>query len=601
MITLLAFALATMPPLHVDGPNLKDPSGQVVNLRGCNLGNWLVMEPWMWDQQSFPNEPKDQYEMEGLLSQRFGEAEKNRLMDLYHRSWITDRDFAIIQNFRFNCARLPMNYRDFEDDATPYHLKPNAFRWVDHAIEMAKSHGVYLILDMHGPQGGQSKEVHTGRRDQNLLWTTPEDQKRLAWLWARIAEKYRSESDVVAYDAFNEPYGGSETQIPPVFQQCYDAIRSVDKEKLIYAHGRYDGFAFYGDPKANGWHNVGIQMHYYPGLFDGGPHTVKNLMQHLNWMRDRLAPQVQKLNVPFLVGEMNVVFNESGGAPMMRRWYDLDESLGWTTTMWSYKTLKRSAEEPGGSWGMVSNAEPFQSVDFATAPEADIEHFFAEQATMPYKVNQALEDWLAPKTVNLPAYSPTDLGSSRTKAPNTPIPNWSAQDVGSPLSGGQDLVDATHFSLYGGGSDIWGSHDAFRYLYRPLSYATTLTATITSMEALGSYCKGGLMVRGGLTDDASFALLSVFPEGGLQFTVRKEKGGAAVGSSSIVLTFPATLRLTVSGHEVQASYRDSSGDWKSFGDPQCVELGASPLAGVVACSHDDSQLLKVGYSDLVLR
>ena len=38
---------ASLPSLHPDGTRMVDASGKPVVLRGCNLGNWLMIEPWM--------------------------------------------------------------------------------------------------------------------------------------------------------------------------------------------------------------------------------------------------------------------------------------------------------------------------------------------------------------------------------------------------------------------------------------------------------------------------------------------------------------------------------------------------------------------------
>ena len=201
----VAAAPARLPALHVSGHRLLDPSGKEVLLKGTNLGNWGVIEFWMLALDD--PKPKDQYDLEAILTRRFGEAEKDRLMRVYRDSWITERDFKTIPTFGFNAVRLPMNYRLFEDDRQPFRLKKDAWRWVDRAVDLAEANGLYTILDMHGVQGGQSPYDHTGRSDQNAIKDSPEDQRRLAWLWGEIAKRYRDRAAVVAYDVWNEPYG----------------------------------------------------------------------------------------------------------------------------------------------------------------------------------------------------------------------------------------------------------------------------------------------------------------------------------------------------------------------------------------------------------
>ena len=54
LVALALFAIlapcsvgAALPQLNVSGRDLVDESGEKITLRGCNLGNWLLIEPWM--------------------------------------------------------------------------------------------------------------------------------------------------------------------------------------------------------------------------------------------------------------------------------------------------------------------------------------------------------------------------------------------------------------------------------------------------------------------------------------------------------------------------------------------------------------------------
>lgn len=590
-------AQAALPPLHVQGADLVDPHGKKVVLRGCNLGNWFVIEHWMLDQEQPAGSSQDQYQLEQILERRFGKAEKDRLMELYRSSWITERDFPIIKSFRFNVVRLPLNYRLFEDDDRPFHLRPDAWKWTDKAVMWAKKYGIYVILDMHGAQGGQSPYDHTGRRDQNKLWTSKQDQDRYVWLWSQIAKRYRNESAVVAYDTLNEPYGGSKEQIRAIFDKVYPAIRKVDPEKLIWACARYDGFDMFGNPAKNGWHNVGIEDHFYPGIFGNGYPTVRTQVRHFDQIKTVVAPKVKALNVPFLAGEFNVLFRSSGGAPMMRRTYDLYESLGWTSTMWAYKALSAEGGFGDANWGMVTNKKPFKHLNFTTASEAQIEDLFRSQATMEYDVFDELRRDLAPKHVDLP---PLPAFKVRTSAPQGEYAPWSRADLGGARPGGLE-VHGDALDLYGGGDDVWGSSDHCSFLYQHVRGDFDLTVTLADMEDVGSYCKGGLMLRSGLDPAAQTVLLSSFPNGDLQFAVRKDAGSDMQGSEAVSAGLPVEIRLSRHGQEITASYRKKGQQsWTQVQKLNASQFPDELLCGAIALSHDDSQLIKVVYSGLQL-
>ncbi len=586
-----------LPPLHVKGPQIIDAKGKPVILRGCNLGGWFVTENWIWDQNQAEGGPGDQFSLEALFTERFGAKETDRLMRLYRDSWITERDFKIIQSFRFNCVRLPMNYRTFEDDANPYHLKPDAWTETDRVIRLAGKYGLYVILDMHGAQGGQSPYDHTGHSNQNKLWSDPENSKRLAWLWSQIAHRYRNNGTVAAYDVMNEPYGGEFASIKKVFQESYQAIRKEDPEKLIWAMGRYDSFEFYGSPKANNWHNVGYQMHYYPGMFGNGSPTVRNLASHLAFVKRDLMPKVKAFYAPFLVGEMNVVFKKAGGADMMRHQYDLYGSQGWATTMWTYKVLSQKGGIGDGSWGMVTNKSPFRPLDFRTASLEAIEKWMKSHATMPYQVYSELKAALAP--VKSPA-KPIPAFPKRPLAPQDSLEGWKVADIGGALKGGLKVKGAG-FELFGGGLDIWGTKDQFRFLYQPVEGDFELTTQVISLEDLGTYCKAGLMVRSSLDPASPVALVSAFPSADLQFAVRERKGGDMVGNTAVASEFPVVLKITRKGQEIIAEVKIRGGNWKEVGRTNALTLPNLVYAGVIALSHDNGELVKASYTNLSLR
>jgi glucan 1,3-beta-glucosidase len=330
-----------------------DASGKTVVLRGCNLGNWLLQEMWMHNMRT--EGIPDQYTMEQVLSQRFGEAAKDRLMDTYRRNYITERDFRIIRSFGMNVVRLPILYTLLEDDDHPFQLKPDAWVHIDRAINMAEAEGIYTILDLHGAPGGQNPWHHCGRADQNKLWGDEQNKRRTIWLWQQLAKRYRGRSAVAGYDLLNEPYTAPKEELRKLALALYRAIREVDADHIVIFPALGDGFGFYGDPKGRGLRNVAFTTHFYPGFFGWGEPTVET---HTKWLTEGVHEwqrRVQASGVPFLVGEFNPVLRAAGGAEMTARAFDIYASFGWAATMWTYKVLSSEGGIAGGSWGMVTN------------------------------------------------------------------------------------------------------------------------------------------------------------------------------------------------------------------------------------------------------
>lgn len=599
---LLSFALilggismAQLPLLKVQGKNLVDPEGRVVTLKGTNLGNWFVIEMWMLGLGDEEGAPADQFNLEKVLTERFGEEEKERLMEAYRESWFTERDFALIPSFGFNLVRLPMNYRLMEDDRGPFHLKKDAWKWIDRAVDLSEKHGLYVILDMHGAQGGQSPYDHTGHADQNRLKDDEQAQKRLAWLWGEIAKRYRDRSAVLAYDVFNEPYGTPKDIQVKVFKMAYEEIRKQDKDKLVFAHGNYDDFQHYGDPKANGWQNVGFQMHYYPGMFGGGPPTIRTHARHLAFL-ETLDKTVDRYNVPFLIGEMNVVFDSAGGAQMMRRYFETHAKYGWMTTMWSFKTVAREGGVQPVIWGATVNADPMRKIDFRKDSKEAIEAYFRRFATEPIAVHEKLREALNGKGGPLPSLP--ELAPRRETAPQGILDEWEQADIGGARRGGLEIGAGGSFDLFGGGADVWATSDQARFLYRVVEGDFELEVQIDDIEDVHQYTKAGLMLRGGLEADAPSIIVTSFFSGEVQMAHRDAKGAEMQGLPTKNGALPGLrLRIVRRGGRVEGFLYSGKDAWQSVGSV-ADKLPRRVMAGVLALSHDDGQLVKIRYRDL---
>lgn len=385
-----------LPPLRARGASWADTSGNPVILKGCNLGNWFVQEMWMHAMQT--EGISDQYTLEQVLTQRFGEEAKNRLLDTYHANFITARDFKIIKSFGMNVVRLPILYSVIDDDKNPYHLRPEAFVHLDRAVAMAEAEGIYTILDLHGAPGSQNPWDHSGRVDQNKLWGNEEYKKRTIWVWRQLAEHYRGRSAVAAYDLLNEPYTAPKEELRDLALALYRAIREVDPDHIIIFPSLPTGFEFYGDLKQLNLKNIALTAHFYPGFFGWSSPTVET---HNQWLTEGVKEweqRVQAAGVPLLVGEMNVVLREAGGAAMMRRAYDTYAGFGWATTMWSYKVFSKEGGIAGGSWGMVTNPPgEGASIDPSKSSLPELEDYFKSLSTMDYVIYDELRQALTGK------------------------------------------------------------------------------------------------------------------------------------------------------------------------------------------------------------
>lgn len=602
------FALADEPSgdsfsrLSTRGTQIIDEAGDRVVLKGCNVGNWLLLEMWMLrvDPGQFP----DQYAFEMNLKDRFGASQRDRLMEVYRENWITPRDFEIIRSFGFNVIRLPFNYRLLEDDDQPFKLKRDAFKWLDRAIEMAEDSGLYVILDMHGVPGGQSVDHPTGRAGQNKLWDDPVYAKRTAWLWKQIARRYRDRASVAGYDMINEPYTDFKADIRPrlreVFEEIYDSIREVDAWHIVFAPAALrGGLGFYGKPADNGWVNVAFTEHHYPGLFGGDP-SMKTHEDFIYRALPQKQAELEAAQAPLLIGEWNPVFENLGGGDLMRRYFDEYGGRGWAATIWAYKIFHKEGGVIDDNWYMVSNAEQLSTPDFATASMEQIESYFKWFGTMDYVIDEPMR-----KALTRPDPVELDFDEPEPRVTTPPhvdkLTGWHADDIDDALPGGQRVIGEDEMTIYGGGADIWGESDQFRYVSREASGDFVMMATLESLEDTHVYTKAGLMARADLTPGSAQVLLHAFPSGILALGVRTEAGEPMTETQVDSDVWPIHLRLTRHGDTFTGEYSHDGLMWLRVGDEvELRSIGDRCHIGMAVLSHLPDGLTEARFKGIRL-
>ncbi len=388
--------------LRTQGTQWINAEGNPVQLRGVNLGNWLLPEFWMmgYADNAAVN---DQCTLQVVLDQRFGFQERERLIKLFRDHWITDRDWDLIPQFGLNMVRLPFIWSLIEDEKNPRHLRPDAWHYLDRAIAQAKARGLYVILDLHGAAGAQGKEHHSGCADQNLYWTTAEYQGRTDWLWRQIAARYRDNPVVAGYGLLNEPWGSTDVQLAEVSRKLYASIREIDPHHIIILADHPNGIGAYGKPREHGMHNVVFETHPYPGHFGWskpGADVHKNWLQCVpegsglcKW-KDRMVAT----DTPLFVGEFQPWADLDGelGGQITRASFDAYASQNWAAAVWSYKVMSFRGGQLKSNWGLVMNdeAHPLPELDFKKASLQDIEGRFKSFGSVPYRARAEIIKWM---------------------------------------------------------------------------------------------------------------------------------------------------------------------------------------------------------------
>jgi endoglucanase len=360
--------------LHTSGTSIVNASGAIVQLKGLNLGGWLVMEPWMCpaDSGGLP----DTYSIITELDSRtnFGVATEQSLIRIYQTNWITTADLDNITNGGFNCVRVPVWWGNFYSitNTTSSGWRSDAFSVLDWLVTNCASRGIYVIIDMHGVVGGQSTSDDTGQQNQNLYWTSSTDQSETAYMWTQIATHYNGNSTIAGYDLINEPDGTSSTSIVwPIYNSLYNTIRSVDTNHIIIMEGTFGNWnwSMLPNPSTYHWTNIVYSMHEYQyggntaQCEAGSDNQVTDFNNHKSW------------NVPDYIGEWNDMGNGAACYDYSISDYNND-GISWT--MWAYKT---DLANNGWGWYDPITSLPTPNVSNPTTTSAQISNDWQQWRT----------------------------------------------------------------------------------------------------------------------------------------------------------------------------------------------------------------------------
>ncbi|MFF2484512.1 cellulase family glycosylhydrolase [Paenibacillus sp. NPDC058071] len=338
-------AFGTSDFLKTNGKVIRNNSGTgaIVNLRGPNLGGWLLQEQWM-----SPMNTPDQYTLTKTLWTRFGTDGNHSLQDAYQDYWIQASDLDNIKNMGLNAVRVPIYWEDFMNPDGSMKSDSISFRELDWLINQSAQRNIYVIIDFHGVQGGACPWHSCGITNSNQLWSNSTFQNRTVQIWERIAERYNGNPTVAAYDLLNEPLltsGAAENaaQVQQKFNyydRLYKAVRAKDPNHIIIVAAFFD-FEQALPPSAYGWTNVVYETHNYN--FDQYDNwNVTNSMMN-NWLA-KIAQYQTAWNVPVYAGEFSY-----GQLDLWEKWLGGLNSLNVSWSNWSYKVTG------AGNWGYYNN------------------------------------------------------------------------------------------------------------------------------------------------------------------------------------------------------------------------------------------------------
>ncbi len=332
--------------LHTAGQDIVDESGRKVFLKGVGLGNWLLPEGYMWKFGELGDRPR---KIEKIVADLIGKEKATSFWKTFRKNYITEADIKRIAELGFNSVRPALNARLFlTEGENPVYVE-EGFQLIDSLVKWCKKYNLYVIIDMHAAPGGQTgANIDDSPNDIPELFIEKKYQDQLVDLWVKIAERYKNEPTVAAYDLLNEPLpintGAAEKYkhlLEPLYKRITAAIRNVDQKHMITLEGFNwsNDWSLFTKPFDS---NEFYQFHYY----------CWNRPDHLNGINDFLQKR-NELNTPIWVGETG----EKGNAIYWAT-TQLFESKNIGFSFWPWKKMDTqntpySINKPG-NWDLIA-------------------------------------------------------------------------------------------------------------------------------------------------------------------------------------------------------------------------------------------------------
>lgn len=163
-------------------------------------------------------------------------------------------------------------------------------------------------------------------------------------------------------------------------------------------------------------------------------------------------------------------------------------------------------------------------------------------------------------------------------------PGWAGADIGAVGTAGSSSVTGSTFTVSGGGADIWGTADAFRFAYVMLTGDGSITVRVASVQPVHDWTKAGVMLRATLAPGSAQASMFVSPGKGLAFQRRVSAGGLSTHTSGGAGRAPVFVRMSRVGNVFTASISSDGSNWVVVG-AETIAMPATIYAGFAVGSH----------------
>ena len=294
-----------------------------MNIKGVNLGNWLVLEKWMSPALFEGTTAEDEYYLPTQLSPEVYEAR----IKIHRSEYITERDFVTIKRMGMESVRIPVPYFNFGD------RKPfiGCIEELDNAFNWAEKYGLTILIDLHTVPLSQNGFDNGGISGVCKWAQEPEEIEFALSVLERLAKRYGNRKSLFGIQPLNEPvtenmwetmdvqnrYTPADPELAkgsaPItmdflrqfYLEAYDRISEyMPKDKFVVIHDGFELMVWKDFMQEEKYSNVILDTHQYLMVAEarGCSQTVEG---YLKYIKEELQPQITEMEkyFPVICGE----------------------------------------------------------------------------------------------------------------------------------------------------------------------------------------------------------------------------------------------------------------------------------------------------------
>lgn len=294
-----------------------------MNIKGVNLGNWLVLEKWMSPALFEGTTAEDEYYLPTQLSPEVYEAR----IKIHRSEYITERDFVTIKRMGMESVRIPVPYFIFGD------RKPfiGCIEELDNAFNWAEKYGLTILIDLHTVPLSQNGFDNGGISGVCKWAQEPEEIEFALSVLERLAKRYGNRKSLFGIQPLNEPvtenmwetmdvqnrYTPADPELAkgsaPItmdflrqfYLEAYDRISEyMPKDKFVVIHDGFELMVWKDFMQEEKYSNVILDTHQYLMVAEarGCSQTVEG---YLKYIKEELQPQITEMEkyFPVICGE----------------------------------------------------------------------------------------------------------------------------------------------------------------------------------------------------------------------------------------------------------------------------------------------------------